>query len=202
MEREFAHLGAFSPPILHDGQHPCLPTDEQHPDNGVVALQVDALHPLRGAPENRQIGLRKADRPAGLGDQHDLALTVGEAHIHYAVAFLQPRRDHTPRPWIREIRKLGPFHEAVLREEHDKTIGSEIIRGQHRDDRVASISLGQRVDRLPSRRSSPLGYIQHRKKMEMPILGEGEQPALRARHEDPLEIVVLEPLHPGQGLPG
>ena len=36
----------------------------------------------------------------------------------------------------------------------------------------------------------------------MPILGEGEQPALRARYENPLQIIVLEPLHPGQWLSG
>ena len=202
LERELVQRGALPPAALRDGQDPGIPANGDDPHHSVVAPQVNALHALGRAAHGGNLPFVEADRPAGPGQEEKLGAAVREDHVEDPVALLHPRPDDSPGPGIRELLELRALHEPALGgKDQDLLLVREVFHRHQGHDPVLAGGSRQSVDRLAPRSPGPLGHIQHREEMDLAPGGAGQDPPPGAGREDPLEPVVLVPVHAGEPLP-
>jgi hypothetical protein len=77
----------------------------------------------------------------------------------------------------------------------------QVVHRHHRDNGIAPAGPHESIDGLPPGGPASLRHVQDREKVGMPPPGEGQDPPLGPGHEDPLQIVLVVPVHPRQGFP-
>src|SRR6056297_3878532 len=153
---ELVRLAALAVAVFRRREDEPLREDDER-DHLVVVGQADAAHTGRTAAHRSHVGLAEADGLAAAREQHDVAVAVGEGHVHQVVALAQIDGDDAVRPRPRESIQRRLLYRALAGAEEDELARLEIA---HRQDGVDALFLLQRQqidDRLAPRAAAGLG---------------------------------------------
>ena len=105
--------GALAVSVFGDREDVAV-ADLQHRYDALAAPKPDADHAPGHAAHGPDVALLEADALAGAGEQHDVAVAVGQAHVDQLVFLGQVDRPDTGGPSPRGIRERGWLSSRVL----------------------------------------------------------------------------------------
>src|SRR5712691_8124257 len=164
-----------------------------------IRFAEDEVRPMgRGAaPHRTHLVLGEADRHAGLGGDHDLALAVGAPDGDDLVAVLETDSLDPARARVRVGVEVGLLHPAQAGHKEDVAARGEVADGHAGGDAFVLAQRQQIHHRLALGLASALGDLVHLQPVHLAEVGEEQQIGVGGGNEEIFDDVLFLGLHAG-----
>ena len=189
----FGHRRALAVAVLGGGEHALrlVVLRHQHGDDALTVFEVHAAHAARIAPHRAHVRLAEAHRLAGVGEQHDVALAVGDRHADEVVTIVEARGDDADAARVGEGRQRGLLDRALGGGHEDVVLLIELGDRQHGGDLLALDERKEVHDRLATGVARAFRHFVHLEPVHAAPVGEAEDVVVGIGDEELVDEVVV-----------